>query len=286
MSTPALVGRFAHALAAKLSAAEKKYGYTDGWMRNDWMDECRRKLAEHVGKGDPLDVAAYCAFLWHHGESTAPAGLPPVQQAQPPVDECSCPQHGTWLLADDINHMRQLDVAMNGEAGAAKQAKLCDLMQQLIDRISQPPVAQEARGVVTDEAVTVAARVLCNLEAEACGVNADDAWTWYSEDHKARARAVLEAAVAPMLGVSSGSVVPQWQTIETAPKSTAEGRCVSGIYILGYCRDSEGPIVRVVWWEPLMNNGKGLWVCDGSFKVHPTHWMPLPAAPSAEKAKL
>src|SRR5690606_15339082 len=54
-------------------AAEKKYGYSDGWASPDWMDECRAKLIEHLGKGDPRDVAAYCAFLWHHGESTAPA---------------------------------------------------------------------------------------------------------------------------------------------------------------------------------------------------------------------
>jgi hypothetical protein len=65
-----LVVRFARALAAKLAAAEKKYGYSDGWRSPDWMDECRQKLMEHIEKGDPRDVAAYCAFLWHHGEST------------------------------------------------------------------------------------------------------------------------------------------------------------------------------------------------------------------------
>jgi hypothetical protein len=72
-NTADLVDRFAVALKEKLSAAEAKYGYSDGWMRRDWMDECRAKLVEHVAKGDPRDVAAYCAFLWHHGESTAPA---------------------------------------------------------------------------------------------------------------------------------------------------------------------------------------------------------------------
>jgi hypothetical protein len=69
--TAALVARFAVALGEKLHAAEVKYGYSDGWARPDWMDECRAHLIEHVHKGDPRDVAAYCAFLWHHGERTA-----------------------------------------------------------------------------------------------------------------------------------------------------------------------------------------------------------------------
>lgn len=76
-----LVVRFARALASKLSAAEKKYGYSDGWRDPNWMDECRQKLAEHIAKGDPRDVAAYCAFLWHHGESTTTAQQPPAQEA-------------------------------------------------------------------------------------------------------------------------------------------------------------------------------------------------------------
>lgn len=74
--TANLVARFAEALAEKLAKAERKYGYSDGWASPDWMDECRAKLMEHVAKGDPRDVAAYCAFLWHHNERTAPVLSP------------------------------------------------------------------------------------------------------------------------------------------------------------------------------------------------------------------
>lgn len=77
-NTSNLVVRFARALASKLADAEKKYGYSDGWRDSGWMDECRSKLMEHIAKGDPRDVAAYCAFLWHHGEST----VQPEPQAQ------------------------------------------------------------------------------------------------------------------------------------------------------------------------------------------------------------
>ena len=70
-ATSELVTNFSDALRDKLYAAQEKYGYSDGWLQSDWMDECRAKLLEHVAKGDPRDVAAYCAFLWHHNASTA-----------------------------------------------------------------------------------------------------------------------------------------------------------------------------------------------------------------------
>lgn len=69
--TADLVARFAEALAEKLLKAEKKYGYDDGWMDTYWRAECSQKLVEHVQKGDPRDVAAYCAFMLHHGWRTS-----------------------------------------------------------------------------------------------------------------------------------------------------------------------------------------------------------------------
>ena len=65
--TADLVIRFATALAEKLHRAEQKYGHANGWMATGWYNECLRQLWDHVEKGDPLDVAAYCAFMWHHG---------------------------------------------------------------------------------------------------------------------------------------------------------------------------------------------------------------------------
>lgn len=74
--TTRLVNSFAISLAHKLLAAEKKYGYSDGWLTDDWEVKCRADLLEHVHKGDPLDVAAYAAFCWARGWSTAPALTP------------------------------------------------------------------------------------------------------------------------------------------------------------------------------------------------------------------
>ena len=76
----------------------------------------------------------------------------------------------------------------------------------------------------------------------------------------------------------------EWQPIATAPKSTVENGLVRGIYILGYCPD-EGTdpqaCISVIWWEPLMRNGRGQWhgeICDTPMR--PTHWLPLPKAPA------
>lgn len=70
LRTALMVISFAGALATKLLKAQQKYGYTDGWARDDWEGEWRQHLHQHIAKGDPLDVAAYAAFGWHHGWST------------------------------------------------------------------------------------------------------------------------------------------------------------------------------------------------------------------------
>ena len=67
-----LVARFSVALLEKLKAAREKYGFSrEHWRDTDWMESCQRSLVEHLAKGDPRDVAAYCAFMWHHGWKTA-----------------------------------------------------------------------------------------------------------------------------------------------------------------------------------------------------------------------
>lgn len=71
-STADLVTRFAHVLAEKLLLAQRKHGYQDRWLDASNAGDHRRELMRHIYKGDPLDVAAYCAFLWHHGEHTRP----------------------------------------------------------------------------------------------------------------------------------------------------------------------------------------------------------------------
>lgn len=72
-----LVASFARALAAKLRAAEVKYGWNLEWKTRAWEEECRRELSAYVAKGDPLDVAAYAAFCWARGWSTKMPAVSP-----------------------------------------------------------------------------------------------------------------------------------------------------------------------------------------------------------------
>lgn len=64
-----LVNRFSVALRAKLYASQCKYGYTNGWKTAN-PEELRKALLDHLLKGDPLDVAAFAAFLWDLKQST------------------------------------------------------------------------------------------------------------------------------------------------------------------------------------------------------------------------
>lgn len=112
-ATADLVQRFSTALADKLRKAEQKYGYSDGWLSPDWQAECQRHLAEHVAKGDPRDVAAYAAFCWHHGWSTA---SPPQHQGLAALREIAAYQ---WPVI--VGHTRhEVDLPNAGEVSEVR----------------------------------------------------------------------------------------------------------------------------------------------------------------------
>lgn len=69
-TTDILVGAFTDTLKAKLNAADAKYGYADAWMHCD-VNGLRLDMYRHLQKGDPRDVAGYCAMLWARDASTA-----------------------------------------------------------------------------------------------------------------------------------------------------------------------------------------------------------------------
>lgn len=71
---------FATALASKMFMAEVKFraehGHdfdVDEWREAHWKDQCLAGFKEHLAKGDPIDIAAYCLFMHYHGWSTTEA---------------------------------------------------------------------------------------------------------------------------------------------------------------------------------------------------------------------
>lgn len=68
-----VIDRLAQALKQKLALSRAKG--RGGWHDKDLCPPGRLQemMAEHIGKGDPLDVAAFAMMLWHRGESTRSA---------------------------------------------------------------------------------------------------------------------------------------------------------------------------------------------------------------------
>lgn len=81
-----------------------------------------------------------------------------------------------------------------------------------------------------------------------------------------------------------------WEPMHTSPKSWVDATgTVQGVYLLvfepldtdyGFTASDDPQIgIGVGWWEPNEGDGSGAWY-DGQQVIHPTHWMPLPAAPT------
>lgn len=114
-TTRALVVGFANALGDKLAGAQRKYGYGDSWADPHWMPECHQAMAEHLAKGDPRDVAAYCAFLWHHGESTAKV----VQALYQQSSEIAASRRLQAAAAELLSACRAASCLNNGDTSAS-----------------------------------------------------------------------------------------------------------------------------------------------------------------------
>lgn len=75
-----------------------------------------------------------------------------IRRYQPAHTAQPAPAAGNWIAADDVNRLvRELDVCLNGEAGAAAQASLCDVVAQVRHETAkrgQPLLAAPAAGAV------------------------------------------------------------------------------------------------------------------------------------------
>jgi hypothetical protein len=127
-----LVNRFMQAARAKLLASEAKYGWNNAWLRTDWRELLVTHMHQHIAKGDPLDVAAYCMFAWHHGWPLAtsvskhqandllPLPMPNcffADHRQPAYTAQQMRNYAVDVLASGSNHWRAAGVAICDELG-------------------------------------------------------------------------------------------------------------------------------------------------------------------------
>lgn len=90
------VDRFAVAMKGKMAASRAKG--RGGW---DDPDQCtasdlRGMLAEHLRKGDPVDVGNFAMMLWNRAESTAAAPVAPSADVKNPTDAESAEGGTVW----------------------------------------------------------------------------------------------------------------------------------------------------------------------------------------------
>ncbi|WP_085396525.1 hypothetical protein [Raoultella sp. YJ] len=115
--TQKLVTDFCTALAEKLYKAQLKYGYDADWKQAGWASQCQAHFHQHIAKGDPRDVAAYCAFMWWHGWSTKPTELESRTVAVKLPD-----YRNTYKapFADEVEHQVRLALELLSSAAGIK----------------------------------------------------------------------------------------------------------------------------------------------------------------------
>ena len=120
--TQKLVADFCTALAEKLYKAQLKYGYDTDWKQDGWTSQCQAHFHQHIAKGDPRDVAAYCAFMWWHGWSTKPA-----EGLESRTVTVKLPDYRNTYkspLADEVEHQVRLALELLSSAAGIKVEQL------------------------------------------------------------------------------------------------------------------------------------------------------------------
>ena len=140
----AAVDRFATEMKKKLAVARSKG--RGGWEEPDLQLQLSDALRAHADKGDPVDVANFCCFLWNRGEDIAPAKLPPPHVLEVMAEiERALAKFPTWP-SDPIHA-----VAVLGE-------EFGELTRAVLQSTYEPHKAQP--GDVRAEAVQTAAMAL------------------------------------------------------------------------------------------------------------------------------
>lgn len=116
-----------------------------------------------------------------------------------------------------VNHDRAYESFSKEEAvhEAVKrtEAKCREVNEPRLAPVSQAAPAAEP----TAQQIHAAARKMCDLSAEACGVDKDDNWTFYSEVFTDEAKIVLAAALLAGASPVPAAIPEGWQLVPIEP---------------------------------------------------------------------
>ncbi|EKB5298806.1 Lar family restriction alleviation protein [Salmonella enterica] len=143
--TQNLAANFCTALAEKLYKAQLKYGYDADWKQDGWSTQCQAHFHQHIAKGDPRDVAAYCAFMWYHGWKTESVSGPVVPDDQADAFIAAIEKEQDRLHEEDylmdskdcIDVIREEVQRLNACRAALLQSEYRDLSQPVDPQISE-----------------------------------------------------------------------------------------------------------------------------------------------------
>ncbi|ECI8027926.1 DUF550 domain-containing protein, partial [Salmonella enterica subsp. enterica serovar Ramatgan] len=130
--TQKLVADFNTDLAEKLYKAQLKYGYDADWKQDNWSAQCLAHFHQHIAKGDPRDVAAYCAFMWYHDWKTESVSGPVVPEECPADISVLMASHSDALFNDD-----DAQEIWNACRAVMLQSQYLDLSQPVDPQISE-----------------------------------------------------------------------------------------------------------------------------------------------------
>lgn len=187
--TQNLVADFCTVLAEKLYKAQLKYGYDADWKQDGWHTQCLSHFHQHIAKGDPRDVAAYCAFMWYHGWKTESISGPVVPEEMPKGLAAQI----VSLLAHNIGDKLLAQKIWNACRAVMLQSKYRDLSQPVDPQISEYEKIMLRAGWVmvpiepTDEMIVAA------MDSDDVTYNESDDTVFYVH-HREIYKAMLAAA--------------------------------------------------------------------------------------------
>ncbi|SYF02449.1 Eaa1 [Klebsiella pneumoniae] len=312
--TQKLVIDFCTVLAEKLYKAQLKYGYDADWKQDGWPTQCQAHFHQHIAKGDPRDVAAYCAFMWYHGWKTE--ATQPVTEVPKPISDRQAivalesagavtPIGRAYKMDWNVCRAAMLPAApvrssMPDGVVTAEHRRVIEMLLsvcgaafELADDSCQQDVDGEECHVVPSDAFQKLSDALDEIENTLPTEDIDrpDVFLTWSAVPRAALKSLLQAGNSPAQSdccPAQNHVSPEQNGDTPAQRHgwipVSERMPEREVDVQVYCPEKREQMVGYLE----RNEQEGYfrfatWRTGDGVYCQPTHWMPLPAAPQEVK---